>query len=446
MKYLGSLALLGLLPLSALALEPADVFLVVNKAVPASQAVADHYCNRRGVPRDNILALDLPTGEDISRRDYDTRLAAPLRAALDGRRDKVKVLLTVHGVPLRVGRSEPTAEDRAELARVQPLLELYTARMKALAEEMKALEAKAKEGNGEAPLAERKAERDGLQALVRALEARQQRASHAQSEASVDSELSLLWWGNYELRRWQLNPLYFPVPEKRRAERPPVVMTARLDGPTPEVARRLVDDALEAEAKGLQGKVYIDARGIKYDPKQDTGHGYGGYDESLREAARLLGEEAKLPVTLDDKPALFASGSCPDCALYCGWYSLANYVDCCRFVRGAVAYHIASSEAVTLRDPRTKQWCKNLLEAGAAVTLGPVAEPYTIGFPKPAEFFGLLATGKYPIVECYWKTSLLTSWMTVLIGDPLYNPYGKTPKLTVEQVRPSPKGGQLLGR
>src|SRR5258705_1880591 len=54
--------------------------------------------------------------------------------------------------------------------------------------------------------------------------------------------------------------------------------------------------------------------------------------------------------------------SCTDCALYCGWYSLANYVDCCRFVPGAVAYHIASAEAVTLRNPQTKQWCKNLLD------------------------------------------------------------------------------------
>jgi hypothetical protein len=72
-----------------------------------------------------------------------------------------------------------------------------------------------------------------------------------------------------------------------------------------------------------------------------------------------------------------------------------------------------------------------------------VSEPYTIGFPKPAEFFGYLATGEYTLVECYWETELLASWMTVLVGDPLYNPYKNTPKLKLEQVKPSPEGGSF---
>ncbi len=91
-----------------------------------------------------------------------------------------------------------------------------------------------------------------------------------------------------------------------------------------------------------------------------------------------------------------------------------------------------------MRDPKSKLWCKNLLEHGAAATLGPVAEPYTIGFPKPAEFFGTLVTGDYTLVETYWRTEMFASWMTVLVGDPLYNPYLKSPKLKIGQVKPSP--------
>jgi len=153
-----------------------------------------------------------------------------------------------------------------------------------------------------------------------------------------------------------------------------------------------------------------------------------------------------MDVTLDDKPELFGWGTCPDCALYCGWYSLTNYVDCCKFVRGAVAYHIASGEAVSLRDPKTRQWCKCLLEDGVAATLGPVAEPYTVGFPKPAELFGYLATGKYTLVECYYRTALFTSWMTVLVGDPPYNPYMNSPKLDPAAVKPSPREGKFTVR
>jgi uncharacterized protein (TIGR03790 family) len=445
-RWLAIVALI-LAGLPARALEPKDVFLLVNRNVPASQVVADHYCQKRGVPKANVIVLDLPTGEDISRRDYDSKLVTPLRAALKDRREQVNVLLSIYGVPLRVGPADPTPEEQKEMARLRNELEPLQARLRALQEEIGSLEAKAKKQPSDAvsaSLRERRTERDRVQQQTWPLDRRLRVLSHAESHACVDSELSHLWWEPYELRRWQVNLLNFQVPEKVRKQSPPLVMVARLDGPTPEIAMRLVDQAVAVEQKGLTGKVYVDARGIGYDPKHDTGYGYGGYDESLREMARLLKNEAKLPVVLDDRPELFAVGSCPDCALYCGWYSLSRYVDCCRFVPGAVAYHIASSEAVSLRDPKCSYWCKCLLEHGVAATLGPVAEPYTIGFPKPAEFFGFLVTGRYTLVECYYRTALLTSWMTVLVGDPLYNPFARHPRLRPAQVRPSPKNGKFF--
>jgi hypothetical protein len=90
----------------------------------------------------------------------------------------------------------------------------------------------------------------------------------------------------------------------------------------------------------------------------------------------------------------------------------------------------------------SKVWCPNLLRKGVAATLGPVAELYTIGFPKHAEFFGFLATGEFTLVECYGRSMLTCSWMAVLVGDPLYNPFKKNAKLKMEDVVPSPKGGQ----
>jgi uncharacterized protein (TIGR03790 family) len=437
--------LLSLLAAPAVALGPNDVFLVVNKNTPDSLTLAEHYCKKRGVPKENIVVLDLPTGEDISRKDYDEKLAGPLREQLKERRDKVKVLLTFYGVPLRVGGDGPTAEEKTELEKVNKELAELRDRQKTLDEIIKKLEPQAKadpKGDAAKELADVRKERDTLNARIAPLDRRRAWLSHAEAQAAVDSELALLWTAPYELRRWRSNPLYFRRAPAEKAESE-IVMTCRLDGPSPELVRRIIDQSVEVEAKGLSGKVYVDARGIKYDPTSanDGGWGYGGYDQSLRDMAKLL-EEAGLPVTLDDKPELFAPNSCPDAALYCGWYSHAKYIDCCRFVPGAVAYHIASSEAVSLRNPKAPYWCKNLLEAGCVATLGPVAEPYTIGFPKPGEFFGFLVTGRYTLVECYWKTQLFTSWMTVLVGDPLYNPYAKTPKLEPEKVKPSPDKGQ----
>ncbi|MBC7854405.1 MAG: TIGR03790 family protein [Pirellulaceae bacterium] len=345
-----------------------------------------------------------------------------------------------------------TEEVQAELAKLDAELALSKSELDRLEKLLPMAEAKHKDKNTDetkAALAIRKQELDTAKGNQRRQQAKREqvgRGGRFDSRAAVDSELMLLWTDKYELRGWVNNPLYWQVPEKVRKESPPMLLTCRLDGSTPEIAKRLVDDAVEAEKEGLQGKVYVDARGIGYDPKGDAGFGYGGYDQSMRDMAALLKDEAKLDVTLDDKGELFALDSCPDCALYCGWYSLANYVDSFKFKKGAVAWHLASSEAVSLRQEGAKYWCKNLLEKGAAATLGPVAEPFTIGFPKPAEFFGMLATGKYTLVECYGRSVMLTSWMGTLIGDPLYNPYGKHPALEEEKIFASPKGGQFLLR
>ena len=78
------------------------------------------------------------------------------------------------------------------------------------------------------------------------------------------------------------------------------------------------------------------------------------------------------------------------------------------------------------------------------MTIGPVGEPYTVGFPRPEEFFGFIVSGEYTLVEAYSRSLLLTSWMVALIGDPLYNPYAKTPKLKSSAVWPSPMGAARL--
>jgi uncharacterized protein (TIGR03790 family) len=395
----------------AVALEPKDVFVLANKDSKESVAVAEHYLTVRKVPKENLILLSLPTGEDITRVDYEAKLAGPLREVLKDKKAACKVLLTVYGVPLRVGPKVPTDSEKKELETIKT--ELEAAR-------------NAKDQKKDA-----------------ALTAKQLSLSGDQSTAAVDSELMLLWWPKYDPTRWVFNPLHWQMKGNDAKNAGITLLTSRLDGPTPEIAKRLVDDAVWAEANGLKGKAYFDARGIKLDvskPNQWTG--YEGYDESFREAAGLM-TKAGFDVVLDDKDPLFGVNTCPDAGLYAGWYSLASFIDSFTFSRGAIAWHLASSEAVTLRTKDSKLWCANLLKRGVAVTMGPVAEPYTVGFPKPAEFFGFLATGEYTVVECYARTTLLTSWMTTLVGDPLYNPFGKAPKLKASDVFVSPKGSKL---
>ena len=249
-----------------------------------------------------------------------------------------------------------------------------------------------------------------------------------ETQASFDSELSLLYWPDYLLFRWQPNLLHYRY-DKLAAEELKTLMVSRLEAPTFELAKKLIDAAIAVEKTGLTGKVYLDARGMKSDPKTDKPGSYGTYDQSLRDLAERLKRDTKLEVVLDDRAKLFQEGDCPQAALYCGWYSLAKYVDAFDWQPGAVGYHLASSEATTLRTPGSKVWCNAMLEDGISATLGPVREPYLASFPLPDDFFPLLLTGRYTLAEAYYRSKPFGSWAMVLVGDPLYNPFKKNPAL-----------------
>ncbi len=258
----------------------------------------------------------------------------------------------------------------------------------------------------------------GLKGVLGYLDGRMDFLSGRETEASVDSELSMVLFGNYELYRWQPNGL------RNRAQiwDFKTLMVSRLDGPSFEIARGLVDKALSAERKGLKGIAYFDSRGIT-----DVGnaHSFGYYDQSLRELAGVTRTAASLMVRQELTEKLFGIGQCPRTAIYCGWYSLKKYVDAFDFVDGAVGFHIASFEAVKLRDAMSSQWCPSMLRDGITVTLGPVAEPYLHSFPEPKRFFSELYAGRC-VAEAFYTTKPFNSWQFVLIGDPLYRPFGIT--------------------
>ncbi len=414
-----------LLPAAVFGLDPKDIFIVCNKDVKESRGVADHYVTQRKVPKENVVELPLPKGEDISRDDYDKLLAAPLREALKDKKDACKLVLTVYGVPLRVGGPKPSKDDDAEVAKLQPDLD------------------DAKKRADDAKTNKEAEKQAAAQRTVDRLSRQIARLKQSETTAAVDSELMLLWWPKYDLYRWQSNPLYWQVTDDERKKMNPTIMTCRLDGPTADIAKRLVDDALTAETNGLKGNAYFDARGMKLDAKQpNQWTGYQGYDESFREAAALM-IKAGFETTLDDKDPVFGEKTCPDAILYAGWYSHAKFVDSFTFPTGAIAWHLASSEATTLRNKESKVWCPNLLQKGVAVTMGPVAEPYTVAFPKPAEFFGMVATGKHTVAECYARTTLLTSWMMTLVADPLYTPFAGKKLLNEDDLFVSPKGSKV---
>lgn len=387
---------------AASGLEPAEILVIANKDVAASGRLARYYCEKRAVPTANILRLSLGTRleDSVSRTDYEKWLAGPIRKELLARKDsnKIKCLLTTYGIPTKVGRRGP-------LAGLEPRLR----RLRELAKQRKeAMEQLKQSGLTESP--EYKQGRHRLARLQLDID----QITGKETNASVDSELSMLLSGTYDLYRWQPNMLRNAAPMAVFE----TLMVGRLDGPDYAVAKGLVDKALAAEGTGLKGTACIDSRGIV---KRDL---YGRYDQSLRDLAILTRLQTTLPVQEERTEKLFAPGTCPQTAIYCGWYSLRKYVDAFDFVDGAVGYHIASFEAMDLRDPNSTHWCPAMLADGITATLGAVAEPYLHSLPEPKAFFTELYQGRC-LVEAFYHTKPFNSWQLLLIGDPLYRPFKK---------------------
>jgi uncharacterized protein (TIGR03790 family) len=287
----------------------------------------------------------------------------------------------------------------------------------------------------------------GLLTTVEWLDQQIDIARKNETGASFDSELSLVMWPeDYQLLRWQMNYLRPDYDNSQLRKFYRTLMVSRIDAPTLKLAKGLVDTAIQVEQQGLHGKVYLDARGIgKLDDANVPFGSYADYDRALLVTAKVIQERTDLEVVLDTSPQLFQPGQCPEAALYCGWYSLAKYVDAFQWVPGAVAYHLASSEAATLRDPNSQVWCKRMLESGVCATIGPVNEPYLVAFPRPEEFFALLLRGELTLVECYYRTNPFNSWMMTLIGDPLYRPFRYRADKAAAAVSDTPSAAELSG-
>jgi hypothetical protein len=114
-----------------------------------------------------------------------------------------------------------------------------------------------------------------------------------------------------------------------------------------------------------------------------------------------------------------------DCALYFGWYTetisgpFAQFDF--QFVPGAVAVHIHSFSASTLHDEHAN-WAGPLLTKGAAATIGNVYEPYLQLTPHLNIFSDRLLHG-FTFAESAYMSVQTLSWMSVMVGDPLYRPY-----------------------
>jgi uncharacterized protein (TIGR03790 family) len=355
------------------------VVIVANRADSDSIRIAQHYAHARQVPLGNIIALEMPQTETVSWDQFVDTIWNPLRAELVNRKwidaipmnlddpagrkkystmgHRIAYLVVCRGVPLRIRHS--AAAYRA----APPMTDNVFFRTNA---------------------------------------------------AAVDGEFSLLAQSSHEINAYLANPL-FGNDHPSRIELGQVIKVSRLDGPAVEDVINAIEHAIAAERTGLEGRrAYVDIGGNHPDG-----------DRWLEQVVRQLAELG-IETDVDREASTFPAAARFDrLAFYFGWY--AGTVNGpftqpgFRFQPGAIAMHIHSFSAATLRDA-TSGWCGPFVARGVTATVGNVFEPYLQLTHRPDYLLRALARGaNFGDAAMYAQRAL--SWQTVAIGDPLYQPF-----------------------
>lgn len=355
----------------------ASTIVVYNKAATDSAELARFYAQKRGIALDHVVGLTCSTDEEITREEYDANIAGPLREIFKARKwwtvretsenqtvlstTSIRFVAVIKGVPLKI----------------KPIFEPY-----------------AGDQSSGGPV-----------------------SSH--NEASVDSELAILGLFSRQISGFLRNPYFQSFKAIAELDTPALLLVCRLDAPTAETVRRMIVDGIATEKKGLWGRVYVDGM-------HETAAGYAIGDRWLAEIPVQL-HKVGVPVVYENSPALFPDGyPMTDCAIYYGWrtdkasgpFSQPDF----RFSPGAIAVHIHSFSANTLRDPNAN-WVAPLLSHGAAASVGNVYEPY-LEFTSHLNILNDHLLHGFTFAESAYSSIEVLSWMSVMVGDPLYRPYG----------------------
>jgi uncharacterized protein (TIGR03790 family) len=365
----------------------AHLLVVYNTNDPDSRGLAQYYATKRNIPAERVLGIACPTTEEITRAQYNDTIRSPITDYLTAKgwlerksqetpfgdrvfnllvatHNDIWAIVLMRGMPLKI------AEDTTKFGGLEPEPELQS------------------------------------------------------NAAAVDSELALLPvfglpLGGYVPNMFfdeQLTGIKRIGPELARN----MILVTRLDAPTVADVHRMIDDCLYAEQHRLAGLAVVDTRGLT-----DVRNGYTLGDIWMRGSRDKLVRDGWM-VKFDDKVDLIpATDPLNGVAIYIGWYAqdaVGPWItppD--RFVPGAIAYHLHSFSAATVRSDHD-HWVGPLIAHGADATMGMVYEPYLALTPDTDIFTRRLLQGDY-FAEAAYASERGLSWMLTVVGDPLYRPF-----------------------
>jgi len=357
----------------------AETAVIFNPDFPGSAELASYYAEQRHIPKERVIGLRCSQEDSVSRVEFESQLRGPLLQLFESRH----WWSTEPPTPGKALTGDGISFTTTPPSRVRVLVLMR-----------------------------------GIPFQIR--RSAQKPKQSEEDEASVDSELAVLGLNKPPVKGGLRNPYFdqqrrFPHAQNSLG----LLLVGRLDGPDAPTVKRMIDDAIYAEQNGLLGRAVIDLA-------QKNG-AYQEGEDWLKNSVESY-RRAGIPVFIDRSAEVLRDGwPLPDTIFYFGWYTdhivgaLAS--PAFRFKRGAIACHLHSFSASVIRS-RDKAWAGPLLSHGAAVAFGNVFEPY-LALTLHFDIFNKRLLEGFTVGEAAWNATPALSWMNVVLGDPLYRPFGR---------------------
>lgn len=353
-----------------------NVLVVVNDNSPESLEVAKYYQKRRGISDINLVHISTSTDEYVTWQDFVSQIRDPVKQFIEDRglKDKILYIVPTYGVPTMI----LTNHNAISVPSVSEVL------------------------NNKDP--------------------------YVWAFDTVESWLAGMYLEGPEYFNYPgytglgqhggvANPVYDsnPAAGNHISASSNVLLVSRLDGPTPQIAKGLVDKAIYGEryVNSTYGQGYITAFGGSVDPSICnvlSGQGYPCTNSTSTNECASIADP--------NMPMLWHYGGCH-------WYCENTN----NWKPGAIDYHLRSFTSLgSVRSTGAgSQFVPNGLAAGITATTGSASEPFVAGIAVANVFFSAFVNGNsslnnnhFSFGESIYKSLHALNWRAVVVGDPLY--------------------------
>jgi MYXO-CTERM domain-containing protein len=360
---------------------PDSVAVVANADVPGSVALAMRYASLRSVPARQVCALSLPTTDDITLDEFQTRLLGPLRACLGTSIEaRIEAVVLMRGVPLRV----TIPIDGGHHVSVAAALATWRSTLT-----------------------------DGTTPLL-----------GTAPGASVPCGGGSTCYGARVSSAWNGFDAFtagYTATSGGVVHRP--VLVTMLHGRTDADAGHLLDAAMAAEAAPPSGE-FVLMRGA------DAAR--GALDGTYASVASDLGAQGRTASVVDFDTMMTGRALA---GFVTGTASLGATIEGNTYVSGALVDNLTSFGAVPENFAPTGENQVSIarwVTAGVAGAHGTVDEPLNNCFPS--RYFLVRYADGATLAEAYHSSLPFVYWLNLVLGDPMLAPYAQRPTVAIDGV------------